>query len=218
MLRRLDALAGGEDAVSLGESYWAVRRLLEALSPALLILDDVHWAEPALLDLVDYLGERAQGALPRALPHPSGARPVVRGVTPARAAGRRPRSRARPARDLDEETRERIVELAEGNALYIEQLASYAADGGEGLPPTLEAVLAGRLGRLDPLEREVLQRAAVVGREFSLGAVAALTGRGRPACSRSPAPASSTPPPRRPRRRRLHASTTSCSATPPTRA
>ena len=75
---------------------------------------------------------------------------------------------------VDEETRERIVELAEGNALYAEQLASFAADGGEGLPPTLEAVLAGRLGRLDPAERSVLQRAAVVGREFSLGAVAAL--------------------------------------------
>ena len=75
---------------------------------------------------------------------------------------------------VDEATRERIVELAEGNALYAEQLASFAAEGGEGLPPTLEAVLAGRLGRLDAAERVVLQRAAVVGREFSLGAVAAL--------------------------------------------
>ncbi len=75
---------------------------------------------------------------------------------------------------VDEETREKIVEIAEGNALYAEQLASFAADGGDGLPPTLEAVLAGRLGRLDPAERSVLQRAAVVGREFSLGAVAAL--------------------------------------------
>ena len=75
---------------------------------------------------------------------------------------------------VDEETRERIVELAEGNALYAEQLATFAADGGDGLPPTLESVLAGRLGRLDAAERSVLQRAAVVGREFSLGAVAAL--------------------------------------------
>ena len=75
---------------------------------------------------------------------------------------------------VDEETREKIVEIAEGNALYAEQLASFAADGGDGLPPTLEAVLAGRLGRLDAAERSVLQRAAVVGREFSLGAVAAL--------------------------------------------
>jgi hypothetical protein len=75
---------------------------------------------------------------------------------------------------LDESTSERIVELAEGNALYAEQLATFAAEGGEGLPATLEAVLAGRLGRLDADARSVLQRAAVVGREFSLGAVSAL--------------------------------------------
>ena len=56
---------------------------------------------------------------------------------------------------VDEETRERIVELAEGNALYAEQLTSFAAEGGEGLPPTLEAVLAGRLGRLGPAERSI---------------------------------------------------------------
>jgi predicted ATPase len=76
--------------------------------------------------------------------------------------------------ELDEETRDRIVAAAEGNPLYVEQLSSYAAEGGEGLPPTLEAVLAGRLGRLSSDERAVLQRAAVVGREFSRGAVASL--------------------------------------------
>ena len=69
----------------------------------------------------------------------------------------------------------RVVALAEGNALYAEQLASFASEGGEGLPPTLEAVLAGRLGRLADSERAVLQRAAVAGREFSRGVVAALS-------------------------------------------
>ena len=220
VLSRLAALAGGEATVSLGESYWAVRRLLEALSPALLILDDVHWAEPALLDLVDYLGERADGLAARALPHPPGARPLVRRDGPARPARRRARARDRSSRELDEETRERIVGLAEGNALYVEQLASFAAEGGEGLPPTLEAVLAGRLGRLDPAERAVLQRAAVVGREFSLGAVAALSRRRRrPQPARALAGAASSTPPQPPTRATTAtASTTSSSATPPTRA
>ena len=66
MLERLAALADGSDASSLGESYWAVRRLLETLAartPVLLVLDDVHWAEPALLDLVDYLAERVAAPL-----------------------------------------------------------------------------------------------------------------------------------------------------------
>ena len=77
--------------------------------------------------------------------------------------------------ELDEQLLERVVAAAEGNPLYVEQLARFAAEGGAGLPPTLEAVLAGRLGRLEPAQRAVLQRAAVVGREFSLGAVAALS-------------------------------------------
>ena len=96
------------------------------------------------------------------------------GSRSARSARRR-RGRSWPAPPCSTRRHaNEIVELAEGNALYAEQLASFAAEGGEGLPPTLEAVLAGRLGRLDLAERSVLQRAAVVGREFSLGAVAAL--------------------------------------------
>ena len=175
VLRRLVALADGEETVSLGESYWAVRRLLESLSPALLILDDIHWAEPALLDLVDYLRERASRALlVLCLSRPELERRLGESLLLGPLEDKHARQIVPP--ELDEATTERIVELAEGNALYIEQLASYAAAGGEGLPPTLAAVLAGRLGRLDSSERNVLQRAAVVGREFSLGAVAALTG------------------------------------------
>ena len=120
--------------------------------------------------------------------------------------------------ELDQPTRERIVELAEGNALYAEQLAGFAAEGGEGLPPTLDAVLAGRLGRLAPFERAVLRRAAVVGREFSLGAVAALVGsevaRGLLALSR----AGFVHPPQPPTPATTASSTTSSSATPPPRA
>jgi DNA-binding SARP family transcriptional activator len=174
VLARLAALAGDQEPTSLGESYWAVRRLLEALSPALLILDDVHWAEPALLDLVDYLGERTNGALlVLCLTRPELTRPL--GETIRLGPLDDDHARALVPQELDDETRDRIVALAEGNALFVEQLSSFAAEGGEGLPPTLEAVLAGRLGRLEDTERAALQRAAVVGREFSRGAVAALS-------------------------------------------
>src|SRR5215210_626336 len=63
---RLLALAEGEPHAPLGESHWTIRRLLEALGrtqPLLLVLDDAHWAEPALLDLVDYLQDRADAPL-----------------------------------------------------------------------------------------------------------------------------------------------------------
>jgi len=178
VLARLGALAEGE--APLGESYWAVRRLLEALARTqlvLLVLDDVHWAEPALADLVDYLADRADAPLLiLCLSRPELDRPLGELVALGPLGEADARAIAAGTADLDEETRERIVDLAEGNALYVEQLAAFAAESGEGLPPTLEAVLAGRLGRLEPAQRAVLQRAAVVGREFSLGAVAALAG------------------------------------------
>jgi DNA-binding SARP family transcriptional activator len=178
VIERLAALAGGADAVSLGESYWAVRRLIEVLAasrPVLLVLDDVHWAEPALLDLVDYLAERAAvPALVLCLARPELERALGETVRLGPLDDEHARLVVQSAAQLDEQTQERIVGLAEGNALYVEQLAAYAAESGEGLPPTLEAVLAGRLGQLDADERAVLQRAAVVGKEFTRGAVAAL--------------------------------------------
>ena len=180
VLARLAALAEGAQTAPLGESYWAVRRLLEALgrrTPVLLVLDDVHWAEPALVDLIDYLADRASAPLlVLCLARPELERPLGETLPLGPLSEDEARAVVAGTAEVEEETCERIVELAEGNALYAEQLASFAADGGEGLPPTLEAVLAGRLGRLDPAERAVLQRAAVLGREFSLGAVAALVG------------------------------------------
>ena len=175
---RLTALAG-PDASSLGESYWAVRRLLETLGrerPVVLLLDDVHWAEPALLDLVDYLADRvAKPLFVLCLARPELERVLGEPIRLGPLAAEEAHAVARGAAELDEETRTRIVELAEGNALYIEQLAAFAAESAEGLPATLEAVLAGRLGQLAADERVVLQRAAVVGREFTRGAVAALS-------------------------------------------
>ena len=129
VLARLVALAEGGRAAPLGESYWAVRRLLEAVAriqPVLLVLDDVHWAEPALVDLVDYLSDRADGPLlVLCLGRPELERPLGE-VLPLGLLGR-DESRAIVAgtAELDQPTRERIVELAEGNALYAEQLASF---------------------------------------------------------------------------------------------
>ena len=177
---RLAALAGAQDTGTLGEAYWALRRLVEALArtrPVLLLLDDVHWAEPALLDLVDYLAERVTEAplLIVSLARPELARPAGEQLPLGPLSPDETRRLVAGLADLDEETREHVVELADGNALYAEQLAAYAAEDGAGLPPTLEAVLAGRIGRLADPERRVIQRASVAGREFTRGVVAALS-------------------------------------------
>ena len=69
--------------------------------------------------------------------------------------------------DLDDATRERVLHSAEGNPLYVEQLAALAGSGEVVVPPTIQALLAERLDRLDADERAILERAAVVGQEFS---------------------------------------------------
>jgi hypothetical protein len=73
---------------------------------------------------------------------------------------------------------ERVVEAAEGNPLFLEQLLAFVAEEGalvgRPLPPTIQALLAARLDRLGPGERAVLARAAIVGREFRLQEVEAL--------------------------------------------
>ncbi|HEY6837053.1 MAG TPA: tetratricopeptide repeat protein, partial [Gaiellaceae bacterium] len=77
--------------------------------------------------------------------------------------------------DLDAEDADRIVETAEGNPLFLEQLVATRAERGEGeLPPSVQAVLAARIAALEPSERTVLERAAVEGRSFTWGSVASL--------------------------------------------
>jgi len=118
VVERLAALADGSDATSLGESYWAVRRLLETLasrSPILLVLDDVHWAEPALLDLVDYLAERAAvPLLVLCLARPELERPLGEALALGPLGATEARAISKGIAELDDETHEQIVELAKG--------------------------------------------------------------------------------------------------------
>ena len=73
---------------------------------------------------------------------------------------------------------ERIVETAEGNPLFLEQLVGgRRATAGE-LPTSIQAVLAARIARLEPGERALLEHASVQGRSFH--ADAALVPGGRP--------------------------------------
>ncbi len=78
---------------------------------------------------------------------------------------------------LESDQRARIVETAEGNPLFLEQLLALALEGGlaeRALPETIQALLAARLDRLGPGERAVLERGAVVGKEFTADDVVAL--------------------------------------------
>jgi DNA-binding SARP family transcriptional activator/tetratricopeptide (TPR) repeat protein len=184
--QRIAELTGdAEGSVSAGELFWAVRRFLEALAaqqPVLLVLEDVHWAEPTLLDLVEYLSAWVSKAPVLVL---CLARPDLLETRPGWAEGAiglKRLSREESAElvgelaDVTDDVRSRIVEVAEGNALFVEQLLAYVVeDAGpetlDALPPSIEALLASRLDRLQPEERALLERAAVVGKEFTRSAV-----------------------------------------------
>ena len=176
---------------STGEVFWAVRRFLEQAArerPLVLVFEDVHWAEPTLLDLIEYLG-RSPGEAPMLVLCLM--RPELFEERPGWAEGTRaiqlePLSAAETAElvsgegaGIGAEPRARIVELAAGNPLIAEQLIAVAdEEQGAGLstvPPTIEALVSSRLDLLTEPERSVLHRAAVVGREFWHGAVLELS-------------------------------------------
>jgi DNA-binding SARP family transcriptional activator len=184
--QRIAELAGeAEGAVSTGELFWAVRRFLEALAlerPVLVVLDDVHWAEQTLLDLIEYLAAWTSDVPILVL---CLARPDLLETRPGWAESSlrlEPLSADESAQlveelaDVDANLRARLVDIAGGNALFLEQLLAYVLeDDGPGtlesLPPSIEGLLASRLDRLEHEERALVERAAVVGKDFPRAAV-----------------------------------------------
>jgi class 3 adenylate cyclase/tetratricopeptide (TPR) repeat protein len=175
------------------EMFWGVRRLFEIMAaerPIVAVMDDLHWAEPTLLDLVAHVAERVRRpclvvctARPEALERPDalpggdgGARITLERLPAAAAAAMA--ERLLGGRDVDAGTIERIVTASDGNPLFVEQMAAMLDDdvAGEGLdvPPTILALLAARLDRLAQPERSVLEPAAVAGLVFPSQAVVEL--------------------------------------------
>ena len=174
------------------EIAWLFRRFCEALAherQLVLVFDDVHWAEPTLLELVEHLVDKgaepisvlciAREDFAQELSEFLGDRDdTARIVLDALSA-----DDAEALVDglggaaLESDQRERIVSAAEGNPFFLEQLLALALEGGlveRQLPETVQALLAARLDRLGPGERAVLERGAVIGKEFRLDDVVAL--------------------------------------------
>ena len=188
------AIGAGAGAGGGEETFWAVRKLVEALAherPLVLCLEDVHWAEPTFLELVEYLAGWIRDApvllLCLARPELAEQHASWRGGGAGTVVTLPPLTEAEGAElvaglgedgGLDEPTRVRIAAAAEGNPLFAEQLAALLAEepsARRSIPPTIHALLAARLDRLEPLERSVLERAAVMGREFWRRAIVDLT-------------------------------------------
>ena len=184
--------------------FAAVRGLLERLAanrPLVIVVEDVHWAEPTLLDLIDDLVARSHGfailCVACARPDLIERRPgwadgavqpsLVLENLPAEV-GARLLAGLLPGAHLSDAIRMRLEEAAEGNPLFAEELVGMLVDDGlvrpEGgvwvatasleavrIPPTINALLGARLDRLAPDVRAVAERASVIGRVFDRATV-----------------------------------------------
>ena len=205
---RLAPLVGiGDDAaaVSREEAFTAWRRFLEALAarrPCVLVIEDLHWADGALLEFVEHL---LDWSIPVPLFLLCTARPELFERKPSWGGGKRnattislsPLSIEESGRLihalldrtlLPAETQRVLLERAGGNPLYAEQFARMLAERGtvDGLavPETVHALVAARLDTLRPELKALLHDAAVVGRVFWSGGVAAVGERERDAVRR----------------------------------
>jgi class 3 adenylate cyclase/tetratricopeptide (TPR) repeat protein len=172
------------------ELFLEVRRTLESLAstrPVVLHIDDLHWAQPMLLDLLDHVVDLSRGAPILVL---CTARPELLEERPAWGGGkfnaqtvlleplRAEESLAlldQLGNGLDAAARDHIVTASEGNPLFLEEMAALARESGTvRVPPTIHALLAARLERLGAEERALLERGAVEGEVFHRLAVKAL--------------------------------------------
>lgn len=197
--RLASAVGLSSAAFPLHEIYWGARKFFEGMAgakPVVVLVDDIHWAEQALLDLLVHLLDASTCA------------PILLLATARHDLidskpdwGERERSTRLLLQPLSEAAAEqvvanllgsvglpadvvrRIVTAAEGNPLYVEQMLAMLIDTralryergqwvrSEGqteisVPPTIQALIEARLDNLGRADRAVLEPAAVIGLEF----------------------------------------------------
>ena len=203
------------------ELFWAVRAALQELArrrPLVVVFDDIHWAEPTFLDLIEDILDASLG-VPLLLV--CAARCELGEDRPGFAAGQRAAAQIELGELSREESglvirnllgeaglpkplEQRILGLAKGNPLFVEQVLSMLIDDGllgeqagrwvfSGaaeavlMPGNVLSLQGARLDRLGPSELAVVELASVIGLEFSSGAVSALLEEGDARTSLEPA-------------------------------
>jgi predicted ATPase len=194
-VRHLELLTGLDTTGEVGDRqvlFLAARRFAEALAyekPTVLIFEDLHWADSGTLDVVELLASRVRDVplmlVALARPDLLLTRPSWGGGLPAYTSLSLEPLAPEHATELGRQLLARhaagqhspsVVEAAEGNPLFIEELAATAYErplsSGQDLPSTIRELVSARLDALPATEREVLLDAAIIGRTFWWGALA----------------------------------------------
>ena len=191
-------------SVSQDDAFWATRRILERMAdtaPLVAIFEDLHWADPVFLDLLEYVVDLVTDVPLLII---ATARPDLLEARASWASGRSNTQllrleslgagdigmlcRAQEGGDaLPDSVVTRIADASEGNPLFVEEMVamlrdegvlSRSGDGWEmtseqdvGVPPTIRALIASRLDRLPDDARQVAARGSVIGRVFETAAL-----------------------------------------------
>ena len=203
VVERVAAAVGLSDAeFPVQDLFWGVRKLLETLArdqPLVLVFEDVHWAETTLLDLVEHLSGPTTN-VPLLIVCTGRPDILERETAHGEVIDLRPLTDAESGLVIENllgdagfpaDAQHRIVEAAEGNPLFVEQMLGMLIDDGmlrevdgrwvcEGdlaalaIPPSINALLEARLDLLTPEERSVVEPAAVIGLVFAHDALESL--------------------------------------------
>jgi class 3 adenylate cyclase len=181
---RIAQLLGlAEGAMTSDQAVAAVAELLgseAARKPLVAVVDDIHWAEPALLDLLERLPQLVEAPvhlLCLSRPELRETRPDWPLTVSLEPLGGSDVDALLESLDAPTAARVRIAQTSAGNPLYVEELVAWAHEGGDldALPTSLNALLSARLDRLDAGARDALERGAVEGELFHHGTVVELT-------------------------------------------
>ncbi len=155
--------------------------------PIAIVLEDMHWGDRPTVSLIDATlathTERPVLVFALARPEVFELFPklwAARGAQEVRLPPLHKKASVRLVRnvleDITEEQLSRVVDLADGNAFFLEELIRAVSEGQTELPATVVGVVQARLEQLSPSARRVLRGASILGARFWRGAVAQLIG------------------------------------------
>jgi DNA-binding SARP family transcriptional activator len=157
------------DRVPADEVPLTFRRLCERSAPLVVAFDDVQWGSELLVQTIEHLIEHADDGVRvvcLARDELLEERPDFLATAERLQLGPLPDAEAAELAAALGAPDPSLAQRAEGNPLFIEQLLAHAAEADGPLPSTLQSLITARLDRLPLIERLVVQRSAVAGREF----------------------------------------------------